>query len=233
MILGFLSTLLSQSLIERKLKYIIIPLILFLSPVIAFSRLIRTDMATLRSLGENVSFIQTLSLLMIAEGIMTIWLGMSIIRHHYHGSKPNWGTFIFYFPSSSCIIATLVVSFMIMLRITEFEFIYSSLISGFSAFLLLILLPAFIKYIVREWEARLEIKMLLSLLQVLCTSFIPIFMNPVVFAGRAAEQSIRRILFFVAVSVFVIISGFILKIITIKRKGLLHGSRQQNAVSIV
>ncbi|KMQ52546.1 hypothetical protein CHISP_0315 [Chitinispirillum alkaliphilum] len=225
LLLGFLSTLLSQSLIEGKLKGFIIPVILFLFPVAAFPLLSRTDMATIRSLGENVAFIQTLSLLMIAEGIIIIWLGMSIIRHHYHETEPKWFSFIFYLPSSSCIIATLVVSFMLMMRIAEVDFFHISLISGLSGFLLLLVVPALLKIVIKQWGARLEIKMLLALIQVLCASFIPIFMHPVAFAGSAAETSIRRIAFFFAVSAFFIISGFIIKSIFIKRKGFLYGSR--------
>ncbi len=132
--------------------------------------LVRIDTTMLLDLSQNVTLIQTLSLLMISEGILTIWLGLERIRSHYDIRSKRKHSLFFLLPSSACIAAVIALTLVIIYHTTSINYslLASSAVSRMQFFQ--VCGPAIIRFVLKDWAERFEFRMLLALIQIVTRS---------------------------------------------------------------
>lgn len=197
-VLGMLATAVNDALIEGLWWRLLMPLALFLFPLTASPFLVRFGMPTIRAMAENPRVLEWLALFMITEALLSVWLGMTVIRCHYEGQRLPWRAGLFFLPSSAGIAGLVWLAYSALYRFVgmgHLRVIASVVAVGV---LLMVMLGTLLRWVVRDWGARLEMKMLLMLVQLLAAAFIPVFMRPMVFMGEPLAQSPARLLVLLA-----------------------------------
>ena len=193
-VLGMLATAINDALIEGRWWRLLMPLLLFLVPVAASPFLVRFGMQTIHAMAENPRVLEWLSLFMITEALLSVWLGMTVIRCHYDGSRLPLRAALFFLPSSAGIAGLVWLAYSALYRFVgmgHLRVIASVVAAGV---LLVVILGTILRLAVRDWGERLELKMLLMLVQLLAAAFIPVVMRPMVFMGEPPAQSPTRLL---------------------------------------
>jgi len=193
-VLGLLATAVNDALVEGRWWRVLLPVLLFLVPVGASSYLVRFGMHTIRAMAENPHVLEWLSLFMITEALLSVWLGMTVIRCHYEGKRLPWRAGLFFLPSSAGMAGLVWLAYSALYRFVgtgHFRVITGVVTVGV---VLVVLLGTILRFAVRDWGERLELKMLLMLVQLLAAAFIPGFLRPMVFMGQSLTHSWGRLL---------------------------------------
>ncbi len=224
-ILGIAATVIGQSLIERSRNRWFVPLLSLTLPVLLSPFLIQIGKDSIVAVFNNVALVQYLSLVMISEGILTIWIGLDRITSHYDSNSPRKRTSLFFLPSSSCIAASPAAALYIMNKTTSLNYGMIALFSGAAFAFGVILAQEAFRLVIKDWGRRFELRMLCALVQIIGASFIPLVMQPISFTGEAAKLSWNAIGLFLVVSAFFILAGFLLTTLLQNWRRRINGSR--------
>ena len=206
--LGIAATIITQSLIQTRWRRWVVPLLLFLLPTAFLPFLVRTGTETLHALAANAIVVQWLSLLMISEGLLTVWMGLARVVAHYDNGSQRKRTSLFFLPSWACLAAAPAISLYGMNMTTSLNFLTIALLAGGGFALFLACAQSVVMLIVKDWGRRFELRMTVALVQIIGAAFIPLVMQPVSFTGEAASMSWKTIGLFVGVSTVCIAMGF-------------------------
>lgn len=219
-ILGLFTTLFAISLADKRWKEAVLLLSISVLPIIAYPIVSQWDINLLRGVIANVSLLNTLTFLMIVEGLIGMWMGMSAIKSHYHSDvKRKKYVNLFYMPSLSVVGAVVFATYFAMMRVSGIDHFIISLGVAGAVFITLFLMLVLIKLIIKSWSKRLELRMILTIASVVCASYIPIFLRDNTFKGVYEPQELHTILLFGSISIFMIVQGILFNVIITKYKG--------------
>jgi len=187
-IMGFLHTACNISLLSEIRQRVIYSFIIFLAIFALFSW---SKMLNIQQVDLFLADFSTLSntcTFQVVEGLMMMFVSLLLIRSHYQTlSHSRWQKIAQYMalaPSGIFLVGLFLVQTYAFNVIEETAFYKIALGVTISGFLILLALSFVISSLVKTWESRVEIKIILSFLQILLAMFLPIIVT-----GNKLQQS--------------------------------------------
>jgi hypothetical protein len=190
--MGLLSMALTLTVAESRRRWFLPPALALL-PMAARPILVRFDMRGIRAMGENPQVLEVLSLLMIAEALLSLWTGMEIIVHHYEGKALPLRARIFFLPSAAGAVGAVWVAYAALYRYPGAAHGTVMAWAGGGVGLAVAAAGLASGWLLKDWGERMEIKMTLMMVQLLVAAFIPAMLRPVAALGAPPPHSMGRL----------------------------------------
>lgn len=180
-VMGFIHTACNISLLTEIRYRISYSFLIFLGIFILFRW---STMLNIQQVDQFLSGFSTLSstcVFQVAEGLMIMFVSLLLIRSHYQTLTSSWfqkiASYIALAPSGIFLVGLFLVQTYAFNVIEDTPFYQIALGLAIVGFLILMIVSTAIASLIRSWESRVELKIVLSFLQVLLAMFLPIIVT--------------------------------------------------------
>lgn len=130
---------------------------------------------------EDFSTLSSTCVFQVSEGLMLMFVSLLLIRSHYQTLTSSWfqkvASYIALAPSGIFLAGLFLVQTYAFNVIEDTPFYQIALGLAIVGFLILMIVSTAIASLIRSWESRMDIKIVLSFLQVLLAMFLPIIVT--------------------------------------------------------
>lgn len=179
--MGFLHTACNISLLSEIRHRVIYSSIIFLAIFALFGWSKMLNIQQVDQFLADFSTLSTTCAFQVAEGLMIMILSLLLIRNHYQTLSSGWfqklASYIALAPSGIFLVGLFLMQTYAFNVIEETAFYKIALGVTIAGFLILLALSFVISSLVKTWESRVEIKIILSFLQILLAMFLPIIVT--------------------------------------------------------
>lgn len=180
-VIGFFHTACNLSLLPNKHRRIIYNISIF-SVVFAcfqWSKLINTQ--DIDQFLANFGTLSTTCTFQVIEGLTMMLVSLLLIRSHYQNNKGGWlkrlAQYLALAPSGIFLVGMFLIQTYAFNVIEETPFYQIALGVAVVGFLMIWVISTLFRVLLPSWESRVEIKIILSFLQILLAMFLPIIVT--------------------------------------------------------
>lgn len=178
-LIGLVHFTISLSLLERKTIIAIILVAIAAIPLLYHHFALQTNFKVITYQLSNQSFISNLVAIEIAILIISTFFSIDIINNHFNNVQGKIKKFLSLFPSIFFIVGIVLVQLWLFNEVSGVEYINISSLLSFALFFSLLILVFILKYLLKDWTLRLELKSLLSFLLIIGAILLPIFFQQI------------------------------------------------------
>jgi hypothetical protein len=214
---GLITAIATVSLVESSIKAIVFSVAQALPVVIALPIVMHTPLPALLAIPRNPGILTNLALVVLIENLLSLFMTLAALRVHAGLDRVRAG-FAFYLPSLSAAGGMVLVMAAGMNKSTGLSYPLLGFLTfaGFAA--VVFVMGRLARIGIKVWNARLELKALLSFLAVLICSTIPLLGKPVHIAGTPVHISLIDL----CILAIVLISGITLGVALHCVRGILR-----------
>jgi len=187
-VLGFFHTACNLSLLPDKRQRIIYSFIIFAGVFACFGWSKSLNIKGVDQFLADFSTLSTSCTFQVMEGLTIMFVSLVLIKSHYQTTREGWfqkiASYIALAPSLVFLVGMFLVQTYAFNMIEETPFYQIALAVAIVGFLLLLITAFAITGLIQTWESRIEIKIILSFLQILVAMFLPIIV-----IGNKLQQS--------------------------------------------
>ncbi len=185
----FIYTVMHLSLAQSKKVYGIALFSIAIVPLVLYRFSAQQTNQTLEWISNQPSIVSGIAMLQVFEGFLMLCLTVLQLKGYFTPKFLNWTAWITLFPSAIFLSGLFFLQTYLFLAIDNIP--YSILAFSFVFALILILLVSIflVKKTIKDWNARLEIKALIIVFQLLSAMFLPLIAkgNKVTFSQITIE----------------------------------------------
>ena len=175
-ILGFFHTAINLSLFSRKRNIAIFSFILSVLIFLFFPLSIRLSMEALTRFLGSFHTLSSICTYQIVESIAIMLLSILLIKDHYAGRQSVLARTFSLMPSGVFLLGTFFIQTYFLNRGWGLAFYQNALIYSAGLFIILWLTAVGIRKLFLDWEWRIELKIMLSFLQIVLAMFLPLLL---------------------------------------------------------
>lgn len=187
-ITGFLRFTMGVSLLERKANIFLINILIAFIPILHHQFALQTNINVLIKKLSNLEFISGLATLEIAVIVFTTFFSIALIHSHFNNSKTRIKKFFSLFPYVIFIVGIMLLQLWIFNEITGVSYLWLSIGLSVTLFMVLTTFVFLFKIGLKDWTLRLELKTLLSVLQIVGAMMLPVFFQQVTMISLNKSQ---------------------------------------------
>jgi len=208
-ILVLLLYVIKVSLINNKIViaiYIVLPVVF---PYIIYPWLIEQDTQYIKGLLNTPTLMNDFALLIMIEALLVIASIFLLLQQHIGEKMKTRLSWLTYFSPPSLLLALSYFELQVFYKISNYSF--STIAIGyliFSALLLTILIIG-IKWLIKEWEIRLELTFILCLIQILIGIVISSFYNSITTTSILSDDVWKPFLAILIIGLMITGIGFL------------------------
>ncbi|MEA3328586.1 MAG: hypothetical protein U9Q08_02460 [Candidatus Omnitrophota bacterium] len=206
--LGFLHTTINLSLLGKK-RYVIgfnaalAAVSFFLFPFAA-----RLNIQMLDRFVGNFNRLSSICAYQIIESILIMLLSLLLIKDHYAGRQKMSSRFLSLLPSGIFLAGVFFLQTYLFNVIEKFQFYFIALILSLTLFGVLILSALGIRRLFPKWEWRIELKIILSFLQILLSMFLPLIIIGMKIGHTQLQVDVKAAVITLAAMLIVVSAGY-------------------------
>ena len=187
-LMGFIHTACNISLLTEVRHKISYSLLIFVAIFVLFRWSTMLNVQDVDHFLADFSTLSSTCVFQVAEGLMIMFVSLLLIRSHYQTVGRGWfqktASYIALAPSGIFLAGLFLVQTYAFNVIEDIPFYQVALGLAIVGFLIMMIVSMAIAGLIRSWESRVELKIVLSFLQVLLAMFLPIIVT-----GNKLQQS--------------------------------------------
>lgn len=172
--LAWLSFLLQISLSKQKRVALAFALLIAIGLYLSYPYAIEQSYAKFREILLNAKWLSNIVVFQIIESLAGIFFSVFLIRMFYNEKVQKVFRFFIYFPGFVIIPTVFYTQSFLFLNITGFDFKILAIGIAIIIPLLLIALRFLIRYLVPEYDLRLELKFIVHIIQLILAVFVSV-----------------------------------------------------------
>lgn len=209
-ILGFFHTAINLSLFRRKRNIAWFGLIFSTLIFVVFPLSIRLNVEVLIGFIGSFHTLSTICTYQIVESVAIMLLSILLIKDHYTGSQRSIVKILSLMPSVVFIIGIFFIQIYILSK-WRLTFYQSALIYSAALFIILWLTAVGIRKLFLDWEWRIELKIMLSFLQIVLAMFLPLLLLGLRTNEVQLGIDLKVILITFLAMTFIVVIGYVQK----------------------
>lgn len=209
--LSYMYSAISISLFEKKRAALVYSLILGLVGFVFFPYAARVSLSEVNAALNDRDFVFSVCILQIIESSVFLVLSSFLIRAHYKRSTRFVEKIVPYVPSGIFMAGVLMLQTYIFNRVSGMNFATVSLLFSASVFILLFSGALITRKLMRTWEMRMELRVILSFFQIMLGMFLPLILIGLKVQGTQIRVPVRESLITWAGILTVVIYGTLRK----------------------
>ncbi len=195
-ILAFLSLTLQLSLIEKKFSTIIFYVLAVVILYFLYPYAIEQSYAKFKSLIQNAHIMSNIMVLQIVECLLGLLFSIFLIRTYYKERVYKFFKFFNYFPGLIIFPAIFYAESAVFLNISGMDFQFLAIMIALVLPAIIIGMKIIIKFLIPEYDLRLELKFILHILQLVTAVIISINLFKLPTANVVSDFHISQLLVF-------------------------------------
>ncbi len=208
-IIGFFQFVISVTLLDKVRNAILVTFAMACVPFVYHFFALKTNFNVITGQLGNLGFISGMVALEIAVMFLTTYFSADIIHSHF-SNKITFKRFFALIPPVFFIIGIILGQLWIFNEVSGYS--YLGLTSAISMFLFIIVfgLAMLAKLMLRDWNLRLELKILLSILLIMGAMLLPVFFqNVTIIELNTATINIDESITIIGVVIIFTITGYV------------------------
>ncbi|ERP31241.1 hypothetical protein [Chitinivibrio alkaliphilus] len=224
LLLGAGGAVITQSIIDRWWRKAILPLLFLLVPLFSAPHILDTSSVAVQKFFMDPAFVSLLSLFMICEGVIGIFLGLRIVQRHYQGRDVTFGEIFFYLPPTSALAGVLWFPYQMLFLYPGASSLWLIERTAVALVTLFCILSVLLRRVIAPWGIRVEMKLLLYLVQIVVAAFLPLLIHPPEIYADEVSSTVPTFPLWVLFAGFGCIAfGFFFRLVCVS-KGVFRGS---------
>ncbi|MBN1187973.1 MAG: hypothetical protein JXB49_37205 [Bacteroidales bacterium] len=176
---AFLSTILKFSLIENRPLQIAGIVLVSGYCLVVYPLCIKQNNQHVFEILQNKNIIHAIAALQIFESILMIAISLQYIKGHFSKSIKPFIALLSVIPSFVFLGGLYLFQLFLFQKITGMSFVTIAVLYAFITGLIVLFFMFVTKVIIKQWEVRVELKILIHFMQILLAMFLPLIVNEV------------------------------------------------------
>ncbi|MCA9406573.1 MAG: hypothetical protein KC684_08545 [Candidatus Omnitrophica bacterium] len=158
---------------------------------------------------SNFSALSAACVFQVFESIMIMGVSFFLIKSHYEENKSSAAHDISVLPSGIFFVGLFLIQTYLFYLIEQISFFSIALLFALANFTILFFSANLSKAIFKQWETRIEIKIIVSFLQMLLAMFLPLIVSNVDVGASQFNISFKRLFVTGVIMGIIFLAGFL------------------------
>ncbi len=207
-LIGFLQFVIGLTLFYKTRNLIAVALLMALIPIVHHPFALQTNFDIISKELGNLSFVSILAALEIAMGFVISYFNIASIDSHY--KKRSYKRFFTALPPVFLLVGIVLTQLKVFNSFSGYDYWTLSLALSGGFFFVVLVLALLIRWLIKDWALRMELKVLLSFFILIGAMLLPIFFqNITIIEINTLGISIPQLSILVSLIVFVGLWGWV------------------------